>query len=56
VPNGRPWTKEEIALLAEAIERDEGIEHVAARLGRTSLAVQAKASRLSLFSKSTDRA
>jgi hypothetical protein len=55
MPNGRPWTKEEIALLAQAMERDESVEELAARLGRTSLAVHAKAGRLSLLSKTIDR-
>ena len=48
MPNGVVWTRAEINLLIAAVERNENLEQLSARLGRTRIAVEAKAARLGL--------
>jgi hypothetical protein len=46
--NGRPWSSAEIAALIEAVERQQCLVKLAARLDRTETAVMSKANRLLL--------
>jgi hypothetical protein len=51
MPNGLPWTRQEIDILVGAVERDESLDLLAQRFGRTATAVQSKANRLGFFKK-----
>jgi hypothetical protein len=51
--NGLAWSRQEIDVLVQAVEREECLELLAQRFGRTSLAVQSKASRLGFSKRAT---
>ncbi len=49
--HGKPWTKQEIALLKEHYRKGTLHREIAAKLGRTLVAVESKAAELGLVSK-----